>query len=265
MTVDKLSEALEQFVNTEDWDEARQVVEQNRELMSDEAVNLLQQSVKDYRESGRSEVANYLEEHLNILKRSREAGVEEAFNEANQRAVEALQAQRRELDTLRPTSPTPIQSAVWQLLDADTPEAVDRALSENPQLSQQEESVNYLDELTRQAQERDLSQAERILGDYRDLLQAFFELPPLMMALQEFMSVPTWSEAGEVIKQNPDLLGDESLQNMDSLIAEAEAQGDQATADTLRTYRQVIARAREAGIDQAIQEAMEAPQPSPAP
>jgi hypothetical protein len=258
MSIDKVSESLEQFVNTEDWDEARKVLEENRDLLSDQAVEVLAQSAEDYRESGREEVANYLQEHLNVLLRSREVGIEEAFREANQQAMQAMETRRSQLDELRPASPTPLQNAVWALLDAETPEDVDRALSQHPELSQDEQAVTYLNGLIQQAQDASYAETVRYLQDYRDLLQAFFELPPLMVALQEFMSVPTWTEAREVLERNPDLLSDESLQTLDSLIGEAENQGDHETASTLSSYRQVIVRAREAGPEHAIEEVMEA-------
>lgn len=258
MAVDKLSQALEEFVNTEDWLEARQVIERNRDLLTDQASELLAESVEDYREAGRPDLADYLQEHLTVLLRSQEVGVEEAFREADERAAAAQETRRRQLDKLRPASPSPLQSAAWQLLDAETPEEVDRALSEHPELARDEQAVAYMNELIERAQEASSAEALRSLRDYRDLLQAYYELPPLMVALQEFMAVPTWTESRDVLKRNVDLMSDESLQIMDSIIAEARTQGDQATAETLEAYRRVITRAREVGPDQAIEEVMQA-------
>jgi hypothetical protein len=263
MSLDRLSEALEQFVNSDDWEEARQVVEENKELLSEEATNLLAESEEDYRQADRNDVADYLEEHRAVLERGREVGIERAFAEAAARALAAMEKRKEQLEALRPTSLRPAQTAVWQLLDAEDPEEIDRVLSENPELSQDPKAVQYLDELMQRADEAGHEEARRFLRDYHDLLQAFYELPPLLLALQELMSVPTWTEARDVLKRDPHLLSDESLRTMDTLIGEAERQGDQATANALRAYRRILVRGREVGPDRAMEEVMQMEEPGP--
>ncbi len=262
MQIDNLAEALEQFVNTDDWDEARRTVEQNPSLLSDQAQQLLSENISDYRRMDRDDVADYLEEHRLLLERSREVGVERAFQEADARAHEVMEARKSQLSELRPENPDRLQSAVWQLLDAGSPEALDRAMAEHPELAQSEQALTYIDDLIQEAKNAGYNEALRFLREYHELVRTLAELPPLMRTLQEFMVVPTWGESRDILKQHPELMGDEAVQTMDSLIREAEAQGDEPTANVLRTYRQVLQRAREVGPDQAVDETMQVEQPT---
>ncbi len=257
MAMDRLAEALEQFVNSEDWDEARRVVEQNKDLLGNEAMSLLQESIADYREAERNEVADYLEEHRRVLQRSREAGVDQAFQEANERARVANEARRQQLDALRPAQPNPIQAVVWQLLDSQTPEEVSRIMEEHPELAQEQGAVGYLDDLIKRADNAGSAEAARFLREYHDLLEAFYELPPVLRALQEFMAAPTWTQSRDVLKKHPELMSDEGIRMVDNLVGEARAEGDQQTAEALESYRQVLQRSRDIGPDQALGEVLE--------
>ncbi|MDI7276572.1 MAG: hypothetical protein QME94_11380, partial [Anaerolineae bacterium] len=250
MAVERLPEVLEQFVNTDDWEQARRVVAENRELLSDQALALLRESVEDYRAVDRDDVADYLEAHEDVLQRSREVGVDQAFAEAESRAAEAERERQRQMDTLRPDKPTALQAAVWQLLDATEPEEVDRVLAEHPELSQDPEALDYVDHLMRRTEEAGQKEAGHYLYEYHELLRAYFELPPLFRALREFMTVPTWTESRDVLKSHPELLTDEAIQVLDNLVGQAHTQGDEATAQALETYRRVIERSRQVGPDQ---------------
>lgn len=260
MESDKLTEALERFVNADDWDEDRTIVEQNPALLTDQAQQLLAENISDYRLADRNDIADYLEEHRQLLLRSREIGIAQAFEEAEAKSRASMEARKKQLEALRPASPGPLEESVWQLLDAQTPEEVDRTLSQHPELTKGEEPLRYLDALTDQAQAAGHIEAVRYLREYHELLRTFFELPPLMRALQEFMTVGTWTESRDVLHAHPELMSDEAIQNLDSLIAEAEAAGDHATITVLRNYRDVIQRAREVGPDQAIGEVMQTEQ-----
>ena len=260
MAVDHLPEALEQFINTSDWDDARRVADTRPELLSDEALALLAESIADYRLSERDQVADYLEEHRVVLDRAREVGLDRAFAEANERAQENLARRQEELSRLRPAQTTGMQAAIWELLDADNPETLDRILAEHPEFSQREDAVSYLDELIMEAERNGYDQALKILRDYHELLQAYFELPPVMLALQEFIATPTWEEARDILNAHPELMSTEALEIVDSLIAEADAQNDQPSADALRMYRRVLERSRDAGIEAAWEELMQAPE-----
>jgi len=258
METDRLAEALQRFVNTEDWEEARRTVEENPELLSDEAQELLNENIADYREADRGDIADYLEDHRRILQRSREIGIERAFQEAEDRARTALAARQRQLAALRPKNPTPEQAVVWELLDAESPEEINRVLADHPELAHSEEAIKYLDGLLEQAKSQGYAEAERFLGEYHELLRTLYELPPLLRTLQEFMNVPDWSESRELLKNHPELMTDQALETMDDLIREAERQGDQPAMRALRTYRQVLQRSREVGPDQAVDEIVRA-------
>lgn len=257
MSIDRLAQALEQFVNSEDWDEARQVVEENPDLLSDAASQLLSENINDYRSTERDDVADYLEEHRAILERSRQIGIPGAFEEAEVHARETLEARRRQMDALRPAQTTPLQAAAWQLLDADSPEKVDQILSAHPELTRDQAALEYLDNLSQQAKDAKYDEALKYLNEYHELLRTFYELPPLMRALQEFMSAPTWGESGEILKNNPELMSAEAIGVLDDLVDEAHRQNDEPTAHALGVYRQVLERSREAGPDKAIEEILE--------
>jgi len=257
MSIDKLAEALEQFVNSEDWDEARRIVENNPELLSDQALQLLSENIADYRATKRDDVAEYLEEHRAILERSRQVGIAKAFEEAEARAREALEARRKQMEALRPAQPTPLQAAVWQLLDADSPEKVDQVLSQHPELTRDPAALQYLESLIQQAQAAHAEEAVKYLREYHELLRTFHELPPVMRALQEFMSVPTWGEAAQVLKNNPSLMSAEAIGILDELIQEARRQKDEPTAHALETYKRLLERSREVGPDKAVEEILQ--------
>ncbi|HOG48083.1 MAG TPA: hypothetical protein PLJ35_06740 [Anaerolineae bacterium] len=263
MNMDTLAKALEQFVNSEDWDEARRIVEEHQDLLGNQAQQLLAENINDYRSTNRDDVADYLEEHRAILQRSREIGIAQAFEEAERQARETLEARHREMDALRPSQPTPLQGTVWQLLDADAPEKVDHVLSEHPELTRDQAALEYLDSLAQQAQQAGAKEAVHYLREYHELLRTFYELPPLMRALQEFIAVPTWGESREVLKHNPDLMSAEAISIMDNLIDEAQRQDDEATAHALEAYKRVLERSREVGPDRAIAEIIE-PEEEPA-
>ncbi|MCL6431124.1 MAG: hypothetical protein K6V36_09715 [Anaerolineae bacterium] len=263
MAAQRLPEVLEQFVNTEDWEQARRVVERNRELLSDQALALLHESVADYRAVDRDDVADYLQEHETVLRRSREVGIEQAFAEAADRARETEEVRRQQMDALRPEKPTPLQQTVWKLLDAVSPEEVDQVFAEHPELSRDPKALEYVDELMQRATEADYREAAHYLQEFHELLRAYFELPPLLQAMREFMAVPTWTESRDVLKRHPELMSDEALQTLDSLIETARAQEDEATVRAMETYREVIARSREVGPDRAIEEITQPEEPHP--
>jgi len=257
MSIDKLADAMEQFVNSEDWDEARRIVESNSELLSDQALQLLSENISDYRTTHRDDVAEYLEEHRALLERSRQVGVAKAFAEAEAHARETLEARRRQMDALRPAQPTPLQAAVWQLLDAESPEKVDQVLSQHLELTRDQSALEYLDSLIQQAQAAHADEAVRYLREYHELLRTFYELPPVMRALQEFMAVPTWTESARVLKNNPSLMSAEAISTLEDLVQEARHQNDEPTAHVLETYKRVLERSRQVGPDKAVEEIIE--------
>ncbi len=258
MKADKLATALEQFVNSEDWDVARRIVDENPDLLGEQAQALLAENIADYRSTGRDDVADYLEEHRQILQRSRDVGSARAFEEAEAQAQATLEARRQQLRALRPAQPAPLEAAVWQLLDADAPEQVDRVLSEHPELTRDQAALEYLDDLARQAKQAGGVEALKYLREYHELLRTFYELPPVMRALQEFMSVPTWSESREVLIDHPEITSAEAIEVMDNLIEEARRQNDEATAHALEAYKRVLERTRVVGAEQAIDELLRA-------
>jgi hypothetical protein len=255
MEIDTLADVLGEFINSEDWEEARRTVEEHPNLLSDEAQSLLSGNIEDYRKMDRDDVADYLEEHRVVLQRCREVGVEKAFDEEEQRTEDRERQRIEELTKLRPADPTPPQAAVWQWLMTTDPDEVETTLSAHPELAADQAALDYIDALMQQAKDAGYLVALDYLSGHHELLRDIYELPPTMRALEAFMAAPTWSESRQILEKNPDLLSDEALQMVDNVIREAETAGDESTANALRTYRQVLQRAREEGIEKAILEA----------
>ncbi len=72
---------IEQFIQAETWDQTRRVVEQHPELLSDEADRLMATLIEAARVQGDDQAVQMFDEHRNLLRRCREAGVARAFAE----------------------------------------------------------------------------------------------------------------------------------------------------------------------------------------
>ena len=76
-----LMPALDEFMSYDSWEESYEFIKTHPELVSAEAEDVLGIIVESAYMRGDSETADFLEEHLLLLKRCREIGVREAFAE----------------------------------------------------------------------------------------------------------------------------------------------------------------------------------------
>jgi len=77
----ELIEVLQAFLTADTWAESRRIVEAHPELLTDAADALLGRMVDAAREKGDERAVRLFEEHRALLRRCREAGVEQAFAE----------------------------------------------------------------------------------------------------------------------------------------------------------------------------------------
>ncbi|NPA06134.1 MAG: hypothetical protein GXO54_01880, partial [Chloroflexi bacterium] len=79
-----LESALTAFLQAETWTESLRVLEEHPEMLSDQALGLLERLVAEAHDQGQKEVARYLEEHLRLLRHAAQVGVEQAVAEAEE-------------------------------------------------------------------------------------------------------------------------------------------------------------------------------------
>jgi CHAT domain-containing protein len=72
---------IQQFVQTEDWLTSKQIIESHPEILSDEAIYLLEQLIMSHYAQGDPIAAHLLGRRLELLRRCREKGVIQAFSE----------------------------------------------------------------------------------------------------------------------------------------------------------------------------------------
>ena len=89
-----LIQALDAFLNARTWIDSYREVQSHPELLSDEALALLEQRIAAARTVGNSRAVAFFEEHLSLLRRCREVGAAAAFAEKIGVRVEELE--RRE-------------------------------------------------------------------------------------------------------------------------------------------------------------------------
>jgi CHAT domain-containing protein len=77
-----LMESLGEFVNALSLVEARNVLERSPQLLTDQAESILADNASRLRSTGNSEAADALQRYISILRTSRAAGIERAFDEA---------------------------------------------------------------------------------------------------------------------------------------------------------------------------------------
>ena len=79
---DELQQALVAFVNAEDWDASRQVLEAQQELLlSTRSDERLAMQIEGFKAQDNQELAGVRQKHKDLLLRCRKIGIPEAFAE----------------------------------------------------------------------------------------------------------------------------------------------------------------------------------------
>jgi CHAT domain-containing protein len=89
-----LIQALDAFLNARTWIDSYREVQSHPELLSDEALALLEQRIATARTVGNSRAVAFFEEHLSLLRRCREVGAAAAFAEKIGVRVEELERRK---------------------------------------------------------------------------------------------------------------------------------------------------------------------------
>ena len=89
-----LIQALDAFLNARTWTDSYREVQAHPELLSDEALALLEQRIATARTVGNSRAVAFFEEHLSLLRRCREVGAAAAFAEKIGVRVEELERRK---------------------------------------------------------------------------------------------------------------------------------------------------------------------------
>jgi CHAT domain-containing protein len=89
-----LIQALDAFLNARTWIDSYREVQAHPELLSDEALALLEQRIATARTVGNSRAVAFFEEHLSLLRRCREVGAAAAFAEKIGVRVEELERRK---------------------------------------------------------------------------------------------------------------------------------------------------------------------------
>jgi N-acetylglucosamine kinase-like BadF-type ATPase len=167
-----LTQTLEEFIRARTWDESRRILEAHPELLTDEADAMLGRLIDAAQAQGDEAAIRIFERHRALLRRCREAGIEEAFAELR-RGSEFVQT-------------------LFAFIQAETWEESRRILEAHPELLTDEADA-VLGQLIDTAQARGDEAALRIFERHRALLRrcrevgiprAFAEkmLPPEVLA-----------------------------------------------------------------------------------
>ncbi len=167
-----LLQALQSFIQAETWGKSRRILEQHPELLTDEADALLEQLIQTARERNDENARQLFEQHRNLLRRCRQVGIEQAFQEQSQ----GKRWQQRLLETL------------FAFIQAETWDESRRILEQHPELLTDEADA-LLEQLIQAAKAQQDENAQQLFEQHRRLLrrcrevgikQAFAEklLPP---------------------------------------------------------------------------------------
>jgi len=170
-----LTRTLEEFIGARTWEESRRILEAHPELLTDEADAMLGRLIDAAQAQGDEAAIRIFERHRALLRRCREAGIEEAFAELR-RGSEFVQT-------------------LFAFIQAETWEESRRILEAHPELLTDEADA-VLGQLIDTAQARGDEAALRIFERHRALLRrcrevgiprAFAEkmLPPEVLAQAE--------------------------------------------------------------------------------
>src|SRR5437867_2066496 len=80
--------------------------------------------------------------------------------------------------------------------------------------------------------------------------------------LMEFVQAPTLQAAGKILDETPELLSDLAEQHLEMLIKAVRKNKDARSEETLVSSRTLLKRSRSVGVQQAIEEAIQASRPA---
>ncbi len=107
------------------------------------------------------------------------------------------------------------------------------------------------------------SQRAEMLRNMEEEAQHFIEMAaqsqqggagPLRHLLLSLLRLCTWVESRRVVQENPILLSDDALVELDEMIAAAHAEGEEEEERNMQEHRELLERCREVGVEKAFTE-----------
>lgn len=134
------------------------------------------------------------------------------------------------------------------------------ALSDDPEAALQQVAAQVEQELERLQQDdpaayRELEAAAQQADGEADE-QA---MPPLLATIQQFIEAYTWMESYRFVQAHPELLADEALTMLETLVNGAQQAGDDNARRVFAEHLALLRRCREVGVTEAFAEKMDVP------
>jgi hypothetical protein len=130
--VTPLLNTLQEFVQSHTWADSRRVLEENPELLGDEADDVLERLIAAAREQGEEDTERILAEHLDLLRCCREVGIEQAFAE---KLPSPARGRGAGGEGLLAALPDDLRKALIEVMaTVSSPEELQRALDTRPEL-----------------------------------------------------------------------------------------------------------------------------------
>lgn len=227
----ELAVLLVQLLNVPNWREKQRIVEQHSELLDQQVINLLENGHRIHESKGESQRAKALAEHVAVLRRCREVGIEQAFAD---KITDDLPEEMR---------------------------AFFRALEEFPLEQREALEREFVEIITRSHTVDEMLASLSKHAELRHVLERISENiipPPIIQAFDEFVRAKTWEDSRHVLNQHPELLGDDAENMLERLIQGTKALRGENAAHSYIEYRNLLYRCREVGVEQAFAEKLRA-------
>ena len=213
LSLEAITQAMVSFVNAKNWDESKEIVEQNKTLLlTDEADALFADLLTEYADNPNA--TRRLTEHRALLQRCRTEGIEAAF-----------------ADKVRPAPPAApdisdmASELMAHLMSIESEEELTQLLTEHPELLPA------------------MQQAEQGASDV---------VQELVDKLFPFIRAETWAESKAYLLEHPELLTDDADMVFGLLIEQAAQQGNADHHRIFTQHRQLLSEARQRGIEAAF-------------
>jgi tetratricopeptide (TPR) repeat protein/HEAT repeat protein len=241
-----VTEAIKEFINAEDWDSARRVLESHPELLSPVADAELRVTIHVAQSEGDAYVESLIKPHRDLLHRCREIGIDAAFKELK--------------DTRG------LAQALIDFASAESWDAAHLLLTDNPRLLTQEADT-LLMKLLNEAKLDNQIQAVMNLLLCRGLLkickneglelaeEAFNwvnDASPIAKIIMEFVEAEDWETTARIVEEHPELLSPESEKSLKNSIRFAKINGDVDMEEKLQLHLDLIHLCQEVGVNEAI-------------
>ncbi len=258
LTPELIREAIRAYLNAPNWETARQVIETQQHVLLHPAAEVGFEQIIAMQID--EKLVQQMEQHLALLRRSREVGVDAAFTNP-----EAL-----------PNYPSAeaLAIAIGGFIRTEECEDTLMYLRLNHRLLLHPDADSVFEALIDQAQDEEV---EQLLNSHYAMVQSCREYgidegfarvknsvwpdepdpPPyeeIMQAVVGYVNTPDWQAARMVVEQAPELL---LGLGADIVFAQIIASRSDDGTEKLNQYRQVLAWARTDGIDVAFERAAE--------